>query len=94
MMPKQYSGPPAMQIDANKTYTARFNTNKGEFDIELFAAQAPITINNFVFLARDGFYPHRRIHAAQIPGLGCFPGADAGPAVPRPAAGQGPILYA
>lgn len=55
-MSKQYSSPPAMQIDPQKRYTARFQTSKGGFDIELFASQAPITVNNFVFLARDGFY--------------------------------------
>lgn len=51
-----------MQIDPQKRYTARFQTNKGTFDIELFAAQAPITVNNFVFLARDGFYDGVKFH--------------------------------
>ena len=59
---KQYSSPPAMQIDKNKNYTANFNTSKGEFEVELFAAQAPITVNNFVFLARDGFYDGLTFH--------------------------------
>jgi peptidyl-prolyl cis-trans isomerase B (cyclophilin B) len=61
-MPKQYSSAPAMQIDPNKTYTAHFKTNKGEFDINLFAKDAPITVNNFVFLARDGFYNGLTFH--------------------------------
>lgn len=55
-MDKQYSSAPAMQIDPQKSYTARFDTSKGQFDIQLFAKEAPITVNNFVFLARDGFY--------------------------------------
>ncbi|KXK50997.1 MAG: peptidyl-prolyl isomerase [Chloroflexi bacterium OLB13] len=53
---KQYSTPPAMAIDPKKRYTAEFVTNKGTFQIQLFADRAPITVNNFVFLARDGFY--------------------------------------
>lgn len=55
-MPKKYANPPAMQIDPTKKYTAHFKTDKGDFDIELFADKAPITVNNFVFLAREGFY--------------------------------------
>lgn len=55
-MPKQYSSPPAMQIDAKKAYRAVMNTSKGAINIELFADRAPVTVNNFVFLARDGFY--------------------------------------
>jgi peptidyl-prolyl cis-trans isomerase B (cyclophilin B) len=56
MPAKQYSGLPPMQLDPNKTYTAHFTTTKGEFDVNLYASEAPITVNNFVFLARDGFY--------------------------------------
>ena len=55
-MPKQYASPPAMQIDPKKTYRAVMNTSKGAITIDLFADRAPITVNNFVFLARDGFY--------------------------------------
>lgn len=55
-MAKRYSAPPAMQIDSTKNYVAHFKTNKGEFDVQLFAKEAPITVNNFVFLAKDGFY--------------------------------------
>jgi len=61
-MPKSYSSPPAMQIDANKNYVAHFKTSKGEFDIQLYAKEAPITVNNFVFLARDGFYNGLNFH--------------------------------
>ena len=55
-MPKQYSSPPAMQIDPKKTYRAVMNTSKGAINIDLFADCAPISVNNFVFLAQDGFY--------------------------------------
>ena len=55
-MPKQYSNPPAMSIDPKKTYRAIMQTSKGAIAIDLFADRAPVTVNNFVFLARDGFY--------------------------------------
>jgi cyclophilin family peptidyl-prolyl cis-trans isomerase len=55
-MTKQWSTPPAMQIDPQKKYTARMETDKGTMVIELFADKAPKTVNNFVFLAREGYY--------------------------------------
>ena len=55
-MPKQYSSPPAMTIDPEKTYRAVMDTSKGTINIDLFADRAPVSVNNFVFLARDGFY--------------------------------------
>jgi peptidyl-prolyl cis-trans isomerase B (cyclophilin B) len=55
-MAKQYATAPALVVDPSKRYTARFETDRGSFEIELFAADAPITVNNFVVLARDGFY--------------------------------------
>lgn len=61
-MAKQYSAPPAMQIDPNKTYTATFKTERGDIVVELFAKQAPVTVNNFVFLARDGYYDNTTFH--------------------------------
>ncbi|RMF77046.1 MAG: peptidylprolyl isomerase [Chloroflexi bacterium] len=71
-MAKQYSSPPEMQIDPAKNYVAHFKTTKGSFDIQLFAAEAPITVNNFVFLAREGFYDgivfHRVIDNFMIQG--------------------------
>src|SRR3972149_365137 len=45
-----------MAIDAKKNYRATFHTEKGDFVVELFADRAPKTVNNFVFLAREGFY--------------------------------------
>jgi cyclophilin family peptidyl-prolyl cis-trans isomerase len=59
---KQYSQPPAMQIDPNKKYMAIMHTEKGDIGIELFAAQAPKTVNNFVFLVREGFYNGTTFH--------------------------------
>ena len=61
-MAKSYSAPPAMQIDPNKNYIAQFKTNRGAFDVHLNAAEAPITVNNFVFLAKDGFYDGLKFH--------------------------------
>jgi len=55
-MAKQWSNPPEMQIDPKKKYKARMETDKGTMVIELFADKAPKTVNNFVFLAREGFY--------------------------------------
>lgn len=51
-----------MQLDPQKSYVAHFTTSKGEFDVELFARQAPVTVNNFVFLAKDGFYDGVAFH--------------------------------
>ena len=53
---KQYDQPPLMTIDPTATYTAIITTNKGEITLELFTSEAPVTVNNFVFLAREGFY--------------------------------------
>ena len=61
-MPKQYSKPPAMAIDAAKSYVATFDTSRGQIVCELFAKDAPITVNNFVFLAREGFYDGTVFH--------------------------------
>ncbi len=55
-MAKQWNNPPVMEIDPKKSYTARMETEKGEMVIELFAGQTPKTVNNFVFLSRQGFY--------------------------------------
>lgn len=80
---KQYDAPPPMQIDPNRQYVARFNTSQGEFEIELFAKDAPVTVNNFVFLARDGFYDglyfHRVIADFMIQGGDPFGDGRGGP---------------
>ena len=51
-----------MTIDPSKSYTATFKTGKGDIVVELFASQVPNTVNNFVFLARDGFYDNTTFH--------------------------------
>jgi cyclophilin family peptidyl-prolyl cis-trans isomerase len=55
-MAQQYRQAPAMAIDPNKRYVATFHTERGDFQVEFFAKDAPVTVNNFVFLAREGFY--------------------------------------
>ncbi len=55
-MAKQWSTPPAMQIDPKKNYKANMETDKGTMIIELFADKTPNTVNNFVFLSREGYY--------------------------------------
>jgi peptidylprolyl isomerase len=55
-MPKSFAQPPAMEIDPSKRYTAEMDTSVGSMTIALDAATAPKTVNNFVFLARQGFY--------------------------------------
>jgi len=57
-----YSASPEMQIDPGKTYVATFETEKGDIVVELFADKAPNTVNNFVFLARQGFYDNTTFH--------------------------------
>ncbi len=63
--PMTYSEPPPMTIDTNKDYTATIVTQKGELSVELFAADVPVTVNNFVFLAKEGFYDNTPIHRVE-----------------------------
>jgi peptidyl-prolyl cis-trans isomerase B (cyclophilin B) len=62
---KQYDAPPAMTIDASKTYTATIQTELGDIEVELTPGSAPETVNNFVFLANDGFYNGLVFHYVQ-----------------------------
>lgn len=59
---KQYAEPPLMTIDPEKSYTAVLRTNQGNITIDLLASEAPTTVNNFVFLAREGFYDGLTFH--------------------------------
>ena len=60
---KSYSAPPPMSIDPDKSYTAIFcMEGGGQFTIELFAKEAPNTVNSFVFLAREQFYNGTTFH--------------------------------
>ena len=56
MTPKQWNNPPQMNLDTKKKYSASIETDKGTMVLELFADKTPVTVNNFVFLAREGFY--------------------------------------
>lgn len=57
-----YTVTPAMEIDPAKYYYATFKTNRGDIKVQLFADRAPLTVNNFVFLARQGFYDNTSFH--------------------------------
>jgi cyclophilin family peptidyl-prolyl cis-trans isomerase len=61
-MAKQYKQAEDMNLDSQKKYTAVFTTGKGKISIELFHVKAPITVNNFVFLAKEGFYNGTTFH--------------------------------
>jgi peptidyl-prolyl cis-trans isomerase B (cyclophilin B) len=56
MAGKQWDHPPEMQIDPNKMYRVTMETNRGIIELEFYPQHAPRTVNNFVFLAREGFY--------------------------------------
>ena len=65
---KQWSSPPAMAIDPGASYTAVLETTAGTITVELLSSDAPNTVNNFVFLAREGFYDNVIFHRT-IPGF-------------------------
>ena len=80
-MPKNYSAAPEMTIDVSKKFTATFDTSRGTIVVDLFADRAPVTVNNFVFLANEGFYNglafHRVIADFMVQG-GCPEGSGRG----------------
>ena len=55
MPQKEWSTPPKMTLDKSKKYSAVMHTDKGDINIQLFADKTPKTVNNFVFLAKEGF---------------------------------------
>jgi peptidyl-prolyl cis-trans isomerase B (cyclophilin B) len=59
---KQWNKAPDMQIDAKKNYKATIETPRGSIVIELYAQHAPKTVNNFVFLAKEGYYDGLLFH--------------------------------
>jgi peptidyl-prolyl cis-trans isomerase B (cyclophilin B) len=59
---KRWNSPPEMQIDPEKTYQATIETNRGDIELELYPQYAPKTVNNFVFLAREGYYDGVTFH--------------------------------
>lgn len=72
MQKNQWNSPPTIQINTTLSYSASIETNRGVIEVELYAQYAPKTVNNFVFLARDGFYDglvfHRVIQNFMIQG--------------------------
>lgn len=72
MSAKQYSSPPELTVDLAKSYSAVIATNHGDIHVDLDVARSPQTVNNFVFLAREGFYDdvvfHRVIENFMIQG--------------------------
>ncbi len=76
--PKQYSAPPPLTINPNKDYKATIHMEKGdEIVMQLFPQEAPVTVNSFVFLARDGYYDGVTFHRV-IPGLKAHSGDPTG----------------
>jgi cyclophilin family peptidyl-prolyl cis-trans isomerase len=67
-MPKTYSAPPPMTIDANKTYKGTIDTTGGKIEFELYPKDAPGHVNSFVFLSREGYYNGVIFHRV-IPGF-------------------------
>lgn len=71
-MAQKWSSPPELAIDPSKDYTATITTNHGVITVKLLADEAPNTVNNFVFLAREGFYDgvifHRIIRGFMLQG--------------------------
>ena len=65
---KTYSKAPEFSLDLKKKYTALFSLEIGDFEVELYAEKVPTTVNNFVFLARDGYYNGTTFHRV-IPGF-------------------------
>lgn len=62
MAMKQWSQPPQMTIDPAKTYVATIETDRGTIELELYPQHAPKTVNNFRFLAKEGFYDGVTFH--------------------------------
>ncbi len=61
-MGKQYDRPPALSVDPARRYVATISTDLGDIVLELYADKVPNTVNNFVFLAREGFYDGCTFH--------------------------------
>ena len=62
MSQMKWSNPPAMSIDPKKSYQAKIKTNRGDIELELYPEYAPRTVNNFVYLANQGFYDEVIFH--------------------------------
>ncbi|HUU05867.1 MAG TPA: peptidylprolyl isomerase [Patescibacteria group bacterium] len=62
MIGKQWKNPPPLTIDVKRTYQGLIETEKGTIKLELYAQHAPQTVNNFMFLAREGYYEGVAFH--------------------------------
>jgi len=62
MAQKQWNKPPEMVIDPKKNYLVTLETTKGNIEIQLAPQYAPKTVNNFVFLAKEGYYDGVTFH--------------------------------
>ena len=62
MAAKKWNTPPEMQIDLKKKYVASIDTDRGTIEVQLYPEHAPKTVNNFVFLAKEGFYDGVTFH--------------------------------
>ena len=62
MTPKQWTKSPEFKLDLHKKYSAILKTDLGDIEVSLFADKAPNTVNNFVFLAREGYYDNTIFH--------------------------------
>ena len=65
MPAKQYDAPPALRIETDRSYKVSIDTDKGAIELELFPQHAPKTVNNFVFLAQEGFYDGVTFHRVE-----------------------------
>lgn len=81
--PRLYSAPPALQIDPTREYVATIRTPNGDIVIELYAAQAPLNVNSFIFLARQGWYDGTTFFRV-IPGFVVQAGDPTGTAAGNP----------
>ena len=72
MSDKIYDKQPEMNINTDSSYTAVIKTNLGDMSVEFFTDEAPITVNNFISLSKDGYYDnvifHRVISGFMIQG--------------------------
>jgi peptidyl-prolyl cis-trans isomerase B (cyclophilin B) len=62
MSEQQWNTPPEMKIDSSKVYVVTMETSKGAIELELYPEHAPLTVNNFCFLAQEGFYNDVSFH--------------------------------
>ena len=62
MTSQQWDSPPEMQIETDRSYRCTLSTDRGDIELELYPEHAPMTVNNFVFLASQGFYDGTGFH--------------------------------